>query len=888
MKPVNITKNWGIQSRVLFLALVPLLTVSIIVGYYLTSIQLEHARQSLLTHGSTITKDLARSCEFSVAIGDTKQLQHLVSATLSHPQVRSVGIYDANVQILASGRKSGFKNTAGDDPDNVQFVESVTPVQPGSAELKEFLGHDLAHTSLGKVVVTLSLSTLDKRQQEIIINGGLIVLAGALLSALLGIIMVRGVTAPIQRIIVAVGHIGQGRLTTRVRQSNTGNLGQLEAGINAMAETIQTSQQELHSRIRQATTKLAQNIAILKHQNTELEQARQAAQQASDAKATFLAQISHELRTPLNAIIGFTDLLSTETEDAGQQEYVQVINQASQQLLTVINDVLNLSSLEAGHLGINKISFSPSELLEDVVAMLSHEAHKKNLEIVLLIHQDAPTSVEGDPIRFTQILTNLINNAIKFTDSGEVVIIADARCADNGNQSLRVTVKDSGIGLNDVSIKSLFQPFIQADSSITKQFGGTGLGLAIAKLLAERMDGEINAFPNPDRGSSFWFTLPAARQMATLAIDNPPLAPQRVAIVESNNFARRAIRNLLLSFNISVFIKQGIEAVLTDIQQSKATEPSYDAVILGLNKAQARDPELAQAVHLLQTTGVKIIVLIGDEMTAREWASRAAANPLQVATKPLRRKTLIRLLGGPKSTNKLTPTSGPQKAPLPTLAVPSKTLYVLIAEDNAYSRQLLKIYLQNNGVEVDESSNGLEAVEKTNTQRYDFIFLDLHMPALDGAAACDLIRAGDNPNHGTPIIAITADIYFDAPDKTSGTQFTDTIHKPVTQKALQKILGSSTQPNTSADTDPDVLPPGLFAEIQSQLDALNQAYQSSDQVELKNRIHQLNGLIRYFAIDDLSATGLGLEQALNIGSQDQIQRQITELNKQINLAHIKS
>ena len=861
----------------LFLALVPLLTVSMIVGYYLTSIRLEDARQSLMRHGSTITKDLARSSEFSMAIGDIQQLENLVSASLSYPEIQSVTIYDANQKILVSQQKTIQQKRPGKYPQPIQFIETVTPAQPGNAELQEFSGDHASTTALGKVVVTISLAVLDKRQREIIFKGSIIVLAGALFSALLGILMARGVITPIQHIIKGVEHIGQGNLSTRVQQTSTGNLGQLEAGINAMADTIQTSQQDLQSRIHQATAELAQSVNILKHQNTELEQARQAALQASDAKATFLAQISHELRTPLNAIIGFTHLLETEIEEAGQQEYLQVINQSSQQLLTVINDVLNISSLESGQLQIDKKIFNPAILLEDVVIMLSHEAHKKGLEIALLIHQDAPDFIEGDPIRFTQILTNLINNAIKFTHNGEVVITADASRSKDGTQNLHVTIRDSGVGIKNMDIKSLFQPFIQGDNSVTKQFGGTGLGLAIAKRMTEQMGGEISACQNPQQGSSFWFTLPANQQTTTAITADLCLTGKRVILVESNPFTRRAIRNLLLSFNMAVFIKPDIQSVLTTRPHERTDQTTDEIILLGLNKPEATRPALIQSVSDLQKTGANIIVLIGDEATARKWSNHFPPGHLQVTTKPIRRKKLFRLL----NTSEPVVTAAHGSAPRKKHPTPTKIIKTLIAEDNHYNRQLLKTYLQKNGCEVDETHDGLDAVAQAGKQPYDFIFLDLHMPGLDGVSACKAIQSHKSLNRTTPIIAVTADIYFEASD----TGFSDTIYKPLTEHALQKILGKKIQipqPAEVTDHEPSTAhPPGLIPEITAQFNALKQAHQALDQAELKNRIHQINGLTRFFSINELPPIGLALEQAIDKGTKADIDCLIVQLDQKI-------
>ncbi len=873
--------RWGIHQRALFLALAPLLLVSLIIGYYLTNMHLQTAQRSLEQRGLGIAKNLAQASEFGLTVGDQSRIEQLLKAAMVDPDVHLVEAYDAQGKLIASDHRDGTNRHHKTLLRG--FTAFVMPSALPDTEIEEFRGTAQPLEPLGRIVVWISTEHLKQVQRSIINKSLLIVSSGALLAALLGLLIARGLTKPVKNVISAVDELSKGNLEHRVRIDSRGELGKLEEGINHMADALESSQRMLEVRVQDATQKLANNLRELRRKNEELEAARLSAMQASEAKANFLAQISHELRTPLNAILGFSRLLLKHGATEGQTEYLKIINQAGDQLLTVINDVLSFSKLESGQMEIHPEHFDPHDTLEEVVGLLSHEAHRKELELVLLLHHDVPHDMYSDPSRLAQILINLLNNAVKFTPKGQITVTAEAIHTDAQGAQLQVSVADSGIGISETVAQHLFTPFTQGDSSTTKLFSGTGLGLTISKALCESLGGTIIWRNNLSQGTTFTFRLPgltAERQLADSAIPN--LAGLKALIVEQNPLSRRAIRNLLIGFKMEVYQQADYASTDNRLHQAAEDDP-FDLLVIGLSKAEAQQLDLSAWQTLAKQHDLGIVLLIGDEELANHYQEMNPLSHIQITEKPVRRKILYQKIIAALEIVETDTASLPPANEASSRHTGGDVIRALVGDDNAFGRRLLADYLASVAAKVVTAKDGREVLDIAQQQPFDIIFLDLHMPEIDGITVASKLQADPGPNQSTPLIAVTADVFFDALETQQPSPFQAVLHKPVTHEQITEILHTwlaqlpHLPPEPAATPTALTRPQGLRMELDTQLQALQDALHEADRERLHAHAHQLNGITRFFQIHSLSSAARELEScALSAG-----ETQLADLVSQI-------
>lgn len=799
----------NLRSRIALFALTPGVLCALLVGIYLAYALVRDIAQYEKQMANAYSEQIASQAFPTLKAGNIDTLENTAKLALEYPLLHAITFYDANKQEIVHAGPRHTPSESYPYPTNL-FSSGITEVEAADSRqvfvpitqprlTSSFTGNSRSEAvtdhpvPIGWVQLEFSHSFLMLHKYRTILADIVIVfivLAGAFWIALP---FSDRLTESLKILAKSARSIGKGGHGSSLPDSDIVEIQDLSDAIEDMQMSLAGQQANLQNNIDQATQDLRETLETIEIQNIELDLARREAVQANKIKSEFLANTSHEIRTPLNSIIGFSKLLLKTSLSNQQKDYLQNIRKSSESLLTLINDVLDLSKIEAGKLVLDYVSFDINETLEDVLQILAPGAHDKGLELLQIVYSDVPRQLLGDPLRLKQVLTNLISNAIKFSEQGNIVVRISTEIADKQQTLLKIEVTDPGKGLPNNN-QMIFNTFTQLDSSSTRKHGGTGLGLAISRKIVEQMGGDIGYHSEPGN-TTFWFTVRFDISEGVHTTHKPDLLKNcHVLVFDHERLCRLTISHSLTAWGAQPILTDSIEQVIPALDRYAGSEHPVDAILLGLpvryNPQEVQ--KLIQAAIYIDNN-YRCPVLLCTPASARQELASICGNNIELLPKPITGNRLSEALC---AVLQLETPAGTSRRNANAAHESNRSILALAVDDNSSNLKLISTMLQDLGAVVIEACNGEEAVEIfRNNNDIAIIFMDVQMPVMDGIEATRKIRHLEkHRGTHTPVIALTAHALAEQRQHMLTSGMDDYLSKPASEQQLLQMLEKWNKP----------------------------------------------------------------------------------------------
>jgi signal transduction histidine kinase/DNA-binding response OmpR family regulator/HPt (histidine-containing phosphotransfer) domain-containing protein len=795
------------------LAVALVLATALGMGFFFVRQEVSGTDAHLLHHGKSLAVLIAQSSEFGVFAEDREALGRMLAALASDPDIAYGVIADRSGRVLAATGNAPSPLTTWPFPDSPQerrpaellpgrgasgHLDIVAPVV-GAGHGNVFGGDPLAGAPLaslepeviGYVRLGLSRARAQAQTQAFLAAAGgftlLVILGGVAVT----FAVTRRIVSPVQVLARIADDISRGNWNHEVRFETRDEIQDLAETFNRMLARLREYRAQVEGQHQELEERVRERTAELQEATDRARDLAEKAEAANRAKSQFLANMSHEIRTPMNGVLGMTELLRSTSLDGRQRRFVETVYRSADLLMNILNDILDFSKIEAGKLQLDVLDFDLRDEVEEVSQLFAEHAHAKGLEFVHVLPPNLPRAVRGDPGRLRQVLSNLVGNAIKFTEKGEVSVRAQPVEDSDGTVCVRFEVRDTGIGIPPEALPRLFDSFTQADGSMTRRYGGTGLGLAISRQLVELMAGELGVESTAGVGSCFWFTahFGRAQPREAGACESPHgLSGLRALVVDDNPTNREVLEMELEAWGLEHEAVEGGAQALGRLRAEALGDHPFRLAILdmmmpgmdGLDLARhiRADPALA-GLPLVMLTSVGVV----DDPAARE-AARIDA----WLSKPVRQSHLFEALLA------VTRGLGPAlPSPPPEGDVAREPRYrgrVLLVEDNRINQEVARDLLELLGLEVQVACDGVEAVEAADRAPYDLILMDCQMPRMDGYDATRALRKAEEggTRRRTPVVAMTAHALEGDREACLAAGMDDYLPKPFKVQQLRQIL----------------------------------------------------------------------------------------------------